>query len=89
MPRLTFKETITKEIEIPLDQLFTIIDQLSSVDKEKLMGRLQTQPLKVKPFKKDAINSIMEDFSSLDLYEEGFLKDLEKGLKASSVYKKG
>jgi len=89
MPRLTFKETITKEIEIPLDQLFTIIDQLSSFDKEKLMERLRTQPIKVKPFKKDAINSIMADFSSLDLYEEGFLKDLEKGLKESSVYKKG
>ena len=89
MPRLTFKETITKEIEIPLDQLFTIIDQLSSVDKEKLMERLQTQPIKLKPFKKDAINSIMADFASLDFYEEGFLKDLEKGLIESSAYKKG
>jgi Txe/YoeB family toxin of Txe-Axe toxin-antitoxin module len=32
MPRLTFKETVTKEIEIPLDKLFAIIDQLSSDD---------------------------------------------------------
>ena len=45
MPRLTFKETITKEIEIPLDKLFTIIDHLSSADKDKLMERLQSQPI--------------------------------------------
>ena len=88
MPRLTFKETITKEIEIPLDQLFVIIDQLSSADKEKLLERLQTKPIKLKSFKKDSINLILADFSSLDIYEEGFLKDLEKGLKESSVYKK-
>ena len=88
MPRLTFKETITKEIEIPLDQLFIIIDQLSTTDKEKLMERLQTPQIKLKPFKKDTIASIMADFAALDFYEEGFLKDLEKGLNASSAYKK-
>jgi hypothetical protein len=89
MPRLTFKETITKEIDIPLDQLFVIIDQLSSADKEKLLERLQTKPIKLKPFKKDSIDSILGDFATLDIYEEGFLKDLEKGLKESSVYRKG
>lgn len=89
MPRLTFKETITKEIEIPLDKLFVIIDQLSSADKEKLLGRLQTKPIKLKPFKKDSIESILRDFTSQEIYEEGFLKDLEKGLKASSIYNKG
>jgi len=89
MPRLTFKETVTKEIEIPLDKLFAIIDQLSSDDKEKLMERLQTQPIKLKPFKKAPIDSIMADFASSDFYEDEFLKDLEKGLKESSVYKKG
>lgn len=89
MPRLTFKETITKEIEIPLDKLFMIIDQLSSADKEKLMERLQTQPIRLKPFRKAPIDSIMADFASLDFYEEEFLEDLEKGLKESSVYKKG
>ena len=89
MPRLTFKETITKEIEIPLDQLLIIIDQLSSADKEKLMERLQMHQIKFKPFKKDSIDSIMADFASLDFYEEGFLKDLEKGLIESSAYKKG
>lgn len=88
MPRLTFKETITKEIEIPLDQLFVIIDQLSSADKEKLLERLQTKPIKFKPFKKDSIDFILKDFDSQEIYEEGFLKDLEKGLKESSVYKK-
>jgi hypothetical protein len=89
MPRLTFKETIIKEIEIPIDQLFIVIDQLSSKEKEQLIERLQTRPVKLKPFRKDGIESIIADFASLDFYEEGFLRDLEKGLKESSVYKKG
>jgi hypothetical protein len=87
MPRLTFKETITKEIEIPLDQLFSIIDRLSSDDKKKLKERLETHPIKLKPFKKAPLDSIMADFASLDVYEDDFLKDLEKGLKESSAYR--
>jgi len=39
------------------------------------------------PFKKDKIDSILSDFKSTDLYENTFLKDLEDGLKRSSVYK--
>ena len=48
MPRITFKETITKEIEIPLDQLFSIIDRLSSEDKKKWFFREKVG----KPFNK-------------------------------------
>jgi hypothetical protein len=36
-------------------------------------------------FKKDKIENVMSDFQK-EGYSEGFLKDLENGLKKSSVY---
>lgn len=85
MPEITLKETITKKIEIPMDTLYEIIDGLSESERKKLLKRLETKPVKFSKFKKDKIESIIADFSSTGLYEEGFLKDLEKGLKKSSI----
>ena len=86
MPRITFKETITKEIEIPMDTLYEIVDNLTVTEREKLLEKLKKKPLELKVFKKDKIESILTDFTATDLYEEDFLKDLEKGLKKSSIY---
>ena len=87
MPQITLKETITKKIEIPMDTLYEIIDSLSDKERKALLKRLEPKSIKLKPFKKDKIGSILADFSSTELYEEGFLKDLEDGLKKSSVNK--
>jgi hypothetical protein len=86
MPQITLKETITKKIEIPMEALFDLIDNLPTEQRQKLMERLKTKPIELKPFKKDKINSILKDFTSTDLYEDEFLIDLEEGLKRSSVY---
>ena len=87
MPRITLKETITKEIEIPMDTLCDIIDKLSEEEKTKLLERVKTRPIKLKPFKKDKIDAILVDFEATKLYENDFLKDLKEGLKKSSAYK--
>jgi len=87
MPRITLKETITKEIEIPIDTLYDIIDNLSEEEKTKLLERVKTRPVKIRPFKKDKIESILADFEATKLYEDDFLKDLKEGLKKSSVYR--
>ena len=87
MPRIVLKEKITKEIEIPMDTLFEIIDNLTEEERAELLERLKPKPVKLKAFKKDKIESILADFAATDLYEEDFLKDLEEGLKRSSVYK--
>ena len=87
MPRVTLKETITKEIEIPMDKLFELIDNLSEEEKMRLLERIQKGPVKLTPFKKDKIESIIADFEATNLYEDQFLKDLEEGLKKSSVYR--
>ena len=87
MPQITLKETITKKIEIPMDTLFEIVDSLTDAERKKLLERLEKKPIKLKTFKKDKIESILSDFSSTGLYEEGFLKDLEEGLKKTSINK--
>jgi len=87
MPEITLKQTITKKIEIPMDTLYELIDSLTEEERAKLLERLKKKPVELKPFKKDRIQSILADFASTDLYEEDFLKDLEEGLKSSSVYR--
>lgn len=86
MPTITLKETTTKTIEIPMDTLLKIIDNLSNEEREKLLARLKKKSAQLKPFKKDKIDSIMAGFTSTGLYEDDFLKDLEQGLKKSSIY---
>jgi len=87
MPRITLKETITKEIEIPIDKLCDLIDHLSEEERTTLLKRVQKGSVKLTPFKKDKIESIIADFEATNLYEDQFLKDLEKGLRKSSIYK--
>ena len=87
MPLITLKETITKEIEIPIDTLFEVINNLTDEERASLLERVQKKPVKLSPFKKDRIESILADFEETNLYEGQFLKDLKEGLKNSSVYR--
>jgi hypothetical protein len=41
----------------------------------------------LKTFKKDKVKSIIADFAELNIYENDFLKDLEEGLKKTSLYR--
>jgi hypothetical protein len=88
MPRIMLKETITKEIEIPMDKLFDLVDHLSQEERLKLLERIQKGPGEFAVFKSDKIESIIADFEATNLYEEQFLKDLEEGLRKSSVHSK-
>jgi hypothetical protein len=87
MPQITLKETITKKIDIPMASLYELIDNLTEEERKQILKRLQAKSVELKSFKKDDINSILQDFTTTGLYEEAFLKDLEKGLKKSSIYK--
>lgn len=87
MPRITLKETITKEIEIPIDTLFEVINSLTDEERANLLERVQKKPVKLSPFKKDRIESILTDFEQTNLYEGQFLKELKEGLRKSSVYR--
>ena len=87
MPKITLKETITKEIDIPLDTLYDIIDSLSETERKKLLERVEAKSLKLTPFQKDKLDSILADFEATKLYEDAFLEDLREGLKKSSAYR--
>jgi len=87
MPRITLKETITKEIEIPMDSLYELIDSLTEEERANLLERLNKKTIELKVFRKDKLESILADFKATNLYEEGFLKDLNEGLKRSSIYR--
>ena len=87
MPRITLKETITKEIDIPIETLCELIDRLPPEDRNKMLMRLQSPSIRLKPFPRDKIASILSDFQTTGLYENRFLKDLEEGLKKSSPYR--
>ena len=88
MPRITLKETITKEIDIPMEALYDLIDNLSQEERESVLNRLRKEPASLKVFQKDKIESILGDFTSTNIYEDDFLTDLEEGLRKSSVYSK-
>lgn len=88
MPKMLIKETITKEIEIPLKTIYKLIEALPVEDKKKLLKKLLAsieKKGKFISFRKDKIGAVIADFKATDLYEEDFLQDLENGLKKSSV----
>jgi len=94
MPKVLFKETVTKkgEINIPPKTLFAILNSLPATEKKKLAKNLLDSiekggEIKFTRFKKDTLPNIIADFRNADLYEEDLLKDLEEGLRKSSVYK--
>ena len=87
MPRITLRETITKKIEIPMETLYELIENLTVKEREQLLERVTANKVQLKPFKKAKIEAILADFAATDLYEDDFMKDLEEGLKKSSVYR--
>ena len=87
MPLITLKETITKKIEIPMETLYELITNLTVQEREQLLERVRTQKVHLQPFKKAKIKAIIADFAATGLYEDDFIKDLEDGLRKSSVYK--
>lgn len=87
MPQLTLKETITRKVDISTDALCEIIEQLSERDRKNILIKLKSKPTALKTFKKDKVQSIIGDFAKLNIYENDFLKDLEEGLKKTSLYR--
>ena len=70
-------------VEIGLDMGSTL--NLPEEERKKLLQRLKAKSTTLKRFKEAKIDAILADFASTNLYEEDFLKDLEEGLKKSSV----
>ena len=72
-------------VNISLPNILTLISQMSLNVIEQVKNKIVEKELYFKTFKKDKIENIMSDFQEED-YSEDFLKDLENGLKKSSIY---
>ena len=72
-------------INVSLPNIIDLISQMSLKEIEEIKNKIVEKELYFKTFKKDKIENIMNDFQKED-YSDDFLKDLENGLKKSSVY---
>ena len=72
-------------VNISLPNILTLISQMSLNEIEEVKNKIVEKELYFKPFKKDKIENIMNDFQQVD-YSNDFLSDLENGLKKSSMY---
>jgi len=72
-------------VNISLPNILTLISQMSLNEIEEVKNKIVEKELYFKTFKKDKIENIMNDFQK-ENYSDDFLKDLENGLKKSSVY---
>ena len=72
-------------VDISLPNILTLISQMSLNEIEEVKNKIVEKELYFKKFKKDNIEDVMSDFEKED-YSSYFLKDLENGLKNSSIY---
>jgi threonyl-tRNA synthetase len=72
-------------VNISLPNILTLISQMSLNEIEEVKNKIIEKELYFKAFKKDKIENVINDFKKED-YSNDFLKDLEDGLKNSSIY---
>lgn len=72
-------------INVSVPNILTLISQMSLNELEEVKDKIIEKELYFKKFEKDKIENIMTDFKK-ENYSNDFLKDLENGLKKSSIY---
>ena len=72
-------------VNISLPNILSLISQMSLNEIEEVKNKIVEKELYFKPFKKDKIENVINDFQKED-YSDDFLKDLKNGLKRSSIY---
>ena len=72
-------------VDISLPNVISLISQMSLSELEEVKNKIIEKELYFKTFQKDSIENIINDFKKED-YSDDFLKDLENGLKKSSIY---
>lgn len=72
-------------VDISLPHILNLISQMNLNEIEEIKNKIVEKELYFKKFKKDDLAHVMSDFKK-ENYSDEFLKDLENGLKKSSVY---
>jgi len=76
---------MTLEVDISVPKILNLISKMNLDEIEELKNEILKRELFFKKFQKDNIENILDDFKK-EGYSVEFLKDLENGLKKSSVY---
>lgn len=74
-------------LQISESQIVNLISQLDLATLEKVRKAIIKQEIYFKKFQTAPVGEIMKDFKN-EGYSDGFLADLENGLKKSRIYKK-
>ncbi len=74
-------------LPISENQILQLISQLDLAALEKVRKAIVKKEIYFKRFQKAPINNIVQDFKN-EGYTDGFLADLEEGLKKSRIYQK-
>ncbi len=74
-------------VDISTENIINSIKTMDYDDLERIKNAIVERTIYFKKFKKDKIKNIIDDFKA-EGYSDGFLNDLENGLKKSSVYAK-
>ena len=74
-------------LPISENQIVQLISQLDLASLEKVRKAIVRKEVYFKRFQKAPIDEVMHDFKE-EGYSEGFLADLEEGLKKSRIYQK-
>ncbi len=72
-------------VNVSLSNILNLISQMSLNEIEQVKNKIVEKELYFQTFKKDKVENIMHDFKQKE-YSDDFLKELENGLKKSSVY---
>lgn len=72
-------------VDIPFQNILSMISQMNLKELEEVKNLIVEKELYFKKYKTDDIGDVVDDFKKSG-YSDGFLKDLESGLKKSSVY---
>lgn len=72
-------------VDISTTDIIKGIETMDVHELEEVKNAIIKRDIYFKKFKKDKIENVVADFKA-EGYSDGFLKDLENGLKKSSVY---
>ncbi len=73
-------------VNVSLPNILSLISQMSLDELETIKDKIVEKKIYFQTFKKDKLSNIMDDFQK-ENYTDGFLDDLENGLKKSSVFR--
>lgn len=72
-------------VDVTLNNLLALISEMNVNQIEEIKNKIIEKKLYFKNFKVDSVENIVDDFKK-ENYSNDFLKDLEAGLKKSSIY---